>query len=279
VKRSLIAASTLVLFATCAAFAQSSNDSSSSDTAMPPAATQRPLMQNAPSAGGPFSRMAIGGGMSPLGVGMEVSTNVNEHLNVRGIGNIFRYSTSFTVSGVPSSANLNLASGGALLDYYPFHAGFRLSGGVLFVNQNQLSATAAIKGGDSFTLNDQTYYSSSANPLNGSGHLALNATRPSAMVTTGWGNHVKQSGHWTVPFEIGVAFVGAPQVNMTLTGVTCTDASQTQCANINDPNNSVAVQFQTNLNAQIAKWNSDLNVLKVYPVISTGIAYSFNIRR
>jgi len=236
-------------------------------------------MQNPPSASGPFSRMAIGGGMSPLGVGMEVSTNVNEHLNVRGIGNILKYSTSFTVSGVPSTANLNLGSGGALLDYYPFHAGFRLSGGLLFVNQNQLSASAAIKGGDSFTLNDQTYYSSNANPLNGSGHLALNSTRPSAMVTTGWGNHVKHSGHWTVPFEIGVAFVGAPQVNMSLTGVACTDASQTQCADVNDANNPLAVQFQSNLNAQIAKWNSDLNALKVYPVISTGIAYSFNIRK
>jgi hypothetical protein len=279
VKRSLIAACTLVLFASCAAFAQSTDNSSSSDAAMPPVAAQRPLMQNAPPASGRFSRMAIGGGMSPLGIGMEVSTNVNEHLNVRGIGNILKYSTSFSVSGVPSTANLNLASGGALLDYYPFHAGFRLSGGVLIVNQNQLSATAAIKGGDSFTINSQTYFSSNADPLNGSGHLVLNATKPSAMLTTGWGNHVKHSGHWTVPFEIGVAFVGAPQVKMGLTGAACTDASQTRCADVNDANNPIAVQFHDNLNAQISKWNSNLNALKVYPVISTGIAYSFNIRK
>jgi hypothetical protein len=279
VKRNLIAACTLVLFASWAASAQNMNDSSSYGAPVPRAATERPVMQNAPSASGPLSRMAIGGGLSPMGIGMEVSTNLNQHLNVRAIGNIFKYSTSFTISGVPSTAKLNLASGGALLDYYPFHAGFRLSGGVLIVNHNQLNATAAIQGGDSFTINDQTYFSSSANPLNGSGHLLLNTTKPSAMVTTGWGNHVKHSGHWTIPFEIGAAFVGAPAVNMSVTGVACTDAAQTRCANVNDPNNSLSVQFQDNLNAQISKWNSDLNALKVYPFLSTGIAYSFNLRK
>lgn len=277
-KRSLFALFALVLFAPYAVSAQSAAFSSSADAGAVPASVQRPVVQNAPYSGAPLSRVAFGAGISPLGVGLQVSTNLNQHLNLRGIGNIFKTSANFTVSGVPSSADINFASGGALLDYYPFHTGFRLSGGLLAINRNQVTASAGLAGGDTITINDQTYYSSSISPLSGSGGLALNSTRPSAMVTTGWGNHVKHSGHWSVPFEIGAAFVGAPKVHMSIGGVACTDATQTMCANVADPNNPIAVQFQNNVSAQIAKWNSDLSGLKVYPVISTGISYSFNVR-
>ena len=38
-----------------------------------------PLMSGAVGAG-PFSRFAFGAGVSPLGVGLQVATNINEHL-------------------------------------------------------------------------------------------------------------------------------------------------------------------------------------------------------
>lgn len=225
-----------------------------------------------------FSRMSIGTGISPLGIGLQVSTDVNSHLNIRGIGNIFSYTDNFTTNGIPISANLSLKSGGAMADLYPFHAGFRLSGGVLFINDNGASATANIAGGNSFTLDSQTYYSSNASPLTGTGNLALNTTKPGGMVTIGWGNHVKRSGHITIPFEIGAAFVGSPKVNLALSGTACVDQAQTMCTDITSTTNPIAVQFQNNLSSQIAKWNSDLNVLEAYPVLSIGIAYSWQTR-
>ncbi len=226
----------------------------------------------------PFSRMSVGAGVSPLGIGLQVSTDVNSHLNIRGIGNIFGYSTNFTTNGIPVTASLTLGSGGVMADLYPFHAGFRLSGGLLFVNQNGASATASIPGGNNFTLDNQTYYSSNANPLNGTGSLALNSTKPGGLVTIGWGNHVKRSGHITIPFEIGAAFVGSPKVSLALSGTACIDPAQTICTDIASPTNPIAQQFQSNLSAQIAKWNSDLNVLSAYPVVSIGIAYSWQTR-
>lgn len=253
--------------------------------APPAVSTERPApAQNAPYGVRPFSRMAFGGGISDLGINMQVSTNVSQHLNLRAIGNVFKHSDSFTISGVPTSANFNLGSAGGMVDYYPFHVGFRVSGGPLFVNHNEVNATSDIPGGDSITLNGTDYYSASANPatgatpLHGSGHLALNKTSPGFVLTTGWGNHVKRSGHWTVPVEIGVAFVGTPKVTTAISGWACTDATQKYCTNIADPNNPIAVEFQNNLNQQVAKWNSDIEWLKSYPVASVGIAYSFNIR-
>lgn len=277
---------TLGLLISCNAFAQDSASSSQDALPPPPALPHQGVVaQNSPYNLPPFSRMSFGVGISPLGIGLQASTNLNSHLNVRAIGNVFKYSTSFTVNNIPASADLNLASAGGVLDYYPFHSGFRLSGGVLFVNQNQISATSSIAAGDSLTLNGQTYYSANANsvtgatPLNGTGNLSLNQMKPGLLLTTGWGNHVKHSGHLSFPVEIGVAFVGTPKVTMNLGGWACTDASQTYCTNIADPTNPIAIQFQSNLNTQINKWNSDISALESYPVVSFGVAYSFQVRR
>jgi hypothetical protein len=248
----------------------------------PPAAVQR--VANAPTSMAPFSHYALGAGISPLGIGMEAVTDINQHFNVRLTGNIFKYSTSFTANGIPADASLNLASMGAALDVYPFHTGFRLSPGLLLVNNNQITATANIPSGQSITLNGTDYYSANANsvtgatPLNGNGYLNLNTTKPAFTITTGWGNHIQRNGHWSVPFEIGAAFIGKPAVNMNLAGWACADQAQTQCTNINDPNSSLAQQVQANLQTQIAKWNKDLDPLKVYPILSVGVAYSFKVR-
>jgi hypothetical protein len=228
--------------------------------------------------------VSVGAGFSTLGVDMQLATNLSRHLNLRGTGHMFNYSTSFTDNGIPASASLNLDSGAATIDYYPFRLGFRLSGGMLFVNQNNVSASAQLRPGDSFTINNQTYYSANTNaatgatPLVGTGNIVLNATKPGALVSTGWGNQVQRRGHLSFPFELGVAFVGTPRVSAAFRGWACTDPMQTQCANVNDPNNPVAVQFQNDLMTQIAKWNSDLNGLSSYPIVSLGITWTFHLR-
>ena len=232
----------------------------------------------------PFSRFGFGAGISPLGIGLQTAANINDHLNVRGTGNFFNYNTTFSTSGFTANANLNLASAGAALDYYPFHKGFRVSPGLLFYNSNKLTATDTVAGGTSFTLNDETFYSANANaatgatPANGNATLGLNSTKPAFTVTTGWGNIASRSG-WRVsfPFEVGVAFTGAPSLNANLAGWACHDQAQTECTNLSS-NNPIAVEVQNDLQAQIAKWNSDLNVLKTYPILSVGMAYSFGAR-
>jgi hypothetical protein len=232
----------------------------------------------------PFSHIAFGAGVSPLGIQLQAATNLSSHFNLRGTGNVFNHSTNFTSNGINATAKLNLASAGAAVDIYPFHVGFRLSPGVLFYNQNQLTAGAAVPGGTSFTLNGTTYYSANTNsgtgatPINGSGVLGLNTTKPAFTITTGWGNMIPRKGHWSVPVELGVALIGAPTVNVNLGGWACYDQAQTQCANIGSATNPIAIAVQSNLTAQVAKWTSDLNPLKTYPIISVGVAYSFHLR-
>ena len=220
----------------------------------------------------PFSAIAFGGGISPLGVNMAMATNLNRYMNVRGTGNIFNYTVNnFTTNGFTANGKLNLASAGASLDFYPFPShGLRLTPGVLFYNQNGLAANATVAAGQSFTLNGTTYYSSVSNPVTATASLGLSTRKQAFTATTGWGNMIpRRGGHWSFPVEIGAAFTGSPSLNMTLAGTAC-DVTGVYCVDV-----ATNQQIQANLAAQIAKYQNDLDPLKVYPIASFGVAYSF----
>ena len=226
--------------------------------------------------GGPFSRFALGGGISTLGINLMAATNLNRYMNLRASGNVFQYTdSSISTNGFNVDANLNLASMGASVDIYPFpDHGLRFSPGVLFYNANAATATFAVQGGTSFTLNDTTYYASSSNPVMGNGSLGLNSTKPAFTITAGWGNMIPRSGgHFSFPFEVGVALIGAPTLNIALTSGQVCDAQGQNCVNV-----ATDADVQSNLQQQIAKDKSDLEPLKTYPIVSVGVAYSFRIR-
>jgi hypothetical protein len=234
----------------------------------------------------PLSQFAFDGGVSPLGVQLQTATNLNSHFNLRGTGSFFNYSTNFTVSGITATAKLSLASAGASLDIYPFRSGFRISPGALFHNQNQVTAAATVPGGTSFTLNGQTFYSANADaatgatPVNGSAALGLNSHKTAFTMTTGWGNMIpRKGGHFSFPFEVGVALIGAPTLNVNLGGWVCLDQAQTNCSSFSSTANPIGISAQSALQTQEAKWVKDLNPLKTYPIVSGGIAYSFGGRR
>ncbi len=281
-KRIALLVLALSLIAAVPLVCQSSSSRSESVIAADPSGggsasqTMRPYPPVA-SAAAPFSRVAFGGGISPLGINLIAATNVNRHLNLRGSGNLFKLTeNNISTNGFNVDANLNLASAGLSADVFPFpNRGFRLSPGLLFYNHNRASATFNVQGGTSFTLNNYTYYASSANPVMGAGSLGLNSRKPAFTVTTGWGNMIPHNGgHWSFPFEVGVAFIGAPSLNIALTSGQVCDAQGLNCVNVaTDPD------VQANLQAQIAKYRSDLDPLKTYPIISGGVAYSFHVGR
>ena len=235
----------------------------------------------------PLSRLAVSGGVSAMGVNMQAATNVNRYLNVRGTGNFFNYTVNnISTNGFNLTGKVNMATAGASVDVYPFpNHGLRFSPGLMFYNQNQIAANAVMAGGTSFKLNNQTFYSASANtgtgatPITATASLGLNTNKQAFTMTTGWGNIVpRMGGHWSFPFELGAAFTGTPSLAMNLTGWACLDKAQTQCANLASTTNPIAIEVQTNKNTQLATWRNDLNPLKVYPILSFGVAYSFKIR-
>jgi hypothetical protein len=230
----------------------------------------------------PFSSIAFGGGMSLMGVNMQASTNLNRYLNLRGTGNYFNYTASnISTNGFDLTGKVNMATAGVSLDYFPFPShGFRLSPGMLFYNQNGITATATPQPGKSFSLNGYDYYpeAGTSTPFQVNANVGLNTHKDAFTITTGWGNVIPRhhqdqvSSHLTFPFEFGVAVTGAPTVDMTLQGSAC-DRNGLNCVNMaTDPT------AKSNLNDQLAKWRNDLNPYKVYPILSFGVSYSFNLR-
>lgn len=139
-------------------------------------------------------------------------------------------------------------------------------------------------GGTSFTLNNQTYYSANANtttgatPINGNAVLSMHTNNPAFTITTGWGNTLPRKGHWSFPFEAGVALTGAPSLKVNLGGWACYDQAQTLCTDISSKTDPIALEIQNNLAVQVAKWTKDVEPLKTYPIASFGVAYSFGLR-
>ena len=223
----------------------------------------------------PFSRLAFGGGISPMGINLQAAVNATRKVNIRGVGNVFNYSLkNISANGINMNGTLNFATAGIAADIYPFaDHGFRLSPGVMLLNQNGVSANLAVTGGTSFDLNGVTYYASSGNPITGSGRLGLNSRNPAFTMTAGWGNMIpRNGGHLSFPVEVGAAFVGSPSVSMALTGGQACDQFGQNCVNVaTDPT------VQANLQAQIQKYRNDINPFQYYPIVSFGVAYNFNL--
>ena len=224
----------------------------------------------------PFSRLALGGGISTLGINLQAATNINRYANLRVSGNIFSHTVNdISSNGFTANAKLDLATLGASVDYYPWPThGFRVSPGLLLYNQNSMSADAIVYGGQSFKLNDVEYYSSANDPIHADPKIGFHSTNPAFTLTTGWGNMIsRKGGHWSFPFEIGAAFIGDPSFNMSLTGTAC-DYYGENCVDAGtDPS------VQADLQAQNAKYRKDLQPLRFFPILSTGISYNFNILR
>ncbi|HEY1807416.1 MAG TPA: hypothetical protein VGG42_02585 [Acidobacteriaceae bacterium] len=217
-----------------------------------------------------FSTVAVGAKVGILGIGFEAATPLSMHLNLRAGASFFSYTDNLTSDGITYNANLQLRSSEASLDYFPWAKGFHISPGALLYDGNRISGRANVPGGQTFTLNDTTYTSSTTDPVNGSGGVTFNKAAPK--LTVGWGNLVPRSGrHFSVPFEVGFAYVGDPKVALNLNGTACyTSQGVPYCADVaTDPT------IHANVVAQQQKLANDAAPARFFPILSTGFAYRF----
>ena len=217
-----------------------------------------------------FREFAIGAKIGLLGAGVELATPLSYHLNLRAGGNFFTYSDNLTSDGINYNAKLDFRSSELSVDWFPWARGFHISPGALVYNGNRISGAASVPAGQTFTLNDTTYTSSASDPVTGNGHVTLGKAAPK--LTIGWGNLIPRSGrHFSVPFEIGAAYIGDPKVTINLAGTACyTNEGAPYCANVaTDP------MIQANLAAQQQKIAKDAEDARFFPILSTGFAYRF----
>jgi hypothetical protein len=228
----------------------------------------------------PFSRAAASANVSSLGVGASAATVLTEYFDARLTGNFFRFNEGrIEADGVNVYGGMHLASAAAAVDFYAFDAPIRLSAGLMYYNTNHVAATMRVAPVTGFTLNGVSFYTGGAGstPLTGKAAVAFHATRPAPTLTFGFGKFIPRSNrHWSAPSEFGVAFTGAPTMNVSMSGTVCTDAKMTMCGDASNSSNPVGAEFNSALQAKLADWRRSLGRVQIFPIISSGVSYSFN---
>jgi hypothetical protein len=161
-----------------------------------------------------------------------------------------------------------------MVDWFPFRGSFRLSGGATVYNNKGFSGSLDVPDGGSFTLGNDKYFASG--PLVGTGLFKLGGNA-GGRVSFGWGNLVPKKGHhFSFDTELGIEFVSKPTVAIGFTGNVCTQTQGKGCANSENggpENASTYAPFLTDVAAEQAKLQSDVNFLSFYPIISVGVGW------
>ncbi len=196
--------------------------------------------------------VAVNLGIGTEGIGAGISTQLVPHtLNLNVGFSRFGHNFSFTADNARFGSHLRLGAVPVVLAWYPFHGNFSLDAGV-FINQNQVTATATPDAGGVYTINGDRYTAAQVGTLSGRTHF--NGVAP--YVGVGWGNPFA-GGRWTFLANAGAMYEGNPQVRLAATGA----ASNPRLAA------DVAAAQQS--------VNSKLNFLNWWPVVTVGVAYRF----
>jgi hypothetical protein len=214
---------------------------------------------------GPFSSITLTPHVSTLGAGVEVATPLSHNFALRGQGNFFSFDYLFSIDGVDYNSRLNLRSGGLSLDWHPTHKSFRVSPGILYY-KNNLTAVSSVPAGNYFELGSQGFINSVDDPLNGDAAVIF-PHHIAPMVTVGFNLIGKRESRLSIPLELGVAYVGAAKIDVTLNGTACTNEGCFTFAKNQEA--------QDSLQAEIKKLNNELESYPVYPIVSIGFAYRF----
>jgi hypothetical protein len=205
------------------------------------------------------------------GIGLDVSTTLSARWNLRAGSELLNASSSLAEEQADVTAHLELRSGHASLDWFPFGNCFRVSPLLNFANNNQLRATALIPAGNTITLNGSDYISSFKDPLHGSGSVDFRKVAPG--LTAGFGNVIPRSGkHFSFPVEFGVYYVGQAGLKVSFTGSAC-DSTQPLGLGCQSVDNDS--EFEQSLTAFRAQTNHNLSYASFFPVLSSGIGYRF----
>lgn len=197
------------------------------------------------------AQMAIGIKGGSTGVGGEFAYSLNEKFNVRASGTFF----SYTNNGVyaddePSIAydmEGNITSIGAIVDYFPFRRGLKLSAGLFY---HDFIVDGGAVPNESYTIDEKTFSPERLGSLSGE------VTYDSKIVPyagLGIGNPVSTRGsRIKLNFEVGAMYTNSPSVTMEGEGMIAPTATQGQ------------------------DFEDGAKDFKFYPVINLGVTFRIN---
>lgn len=186
-----------------------------------------------------------------LGIGPEVGYRVNKTIGVRANLSLLSFGADFDSDDVAYRGDIDLKSGGLMLDVYPFGGGFRVSAGArINGNKGELKATPS---GATIDIGEDTYTAAEIGTLSGKAEVKDFAPA----LTLGYGGGLRRGLAFTL--EAGVLFQGAVRIKeFTSTGTLANDAA-----------------FRADLERERRSLQDDVDDYKVYPILQAGLKYRF----
>ena len=229
-----------------------------------------------------FSHYAVALKLGAEGIGVDVATPLSNKWNLRAgvnfLGGTYNFTTSTSgasnfgasvqedqigVTFQPHFRSVSLSA-----DWFPRYGSFRVSPGLTLYNGNKPTVVATVLGGQKIDVGDGTYTSDPNDPIVATVVTKLGRT-VAPRLTMGWGNMIPRAGeHFSFPFEVGVEYVGRPQLQLSLAGSEC-DPGGGCYAVASDPATAA------NVLEEQKELNNDIAPLRFYPILSMGVSYRF----
>lgn len=205
--------------------------------------------------------------VSTLGLGSDAAFRFQRHINLRVGATGFTYRRDVLDGDISYKAAFRLRSLQASLDWFPLGGQFHISPGLLLYDGNRVSAHAVIPTGRVMTAGAESFVSDIKDPIIGTATSKLRSAAP--MLLVGYGNLVPHSRRFGFSIDGGVVFQGSPSAQIALTGSACA-VNLTHCHSIaTDPN------IQADIVSGRQTMQSDLSILRFYPVVSFATSYRF----
>jgi hypothetical protein len=217
----------------------------------------------------PFSGLAVAVKVGVAGIGFDVATPlIHQWLNLRSGASFISYTPStITEDNLNINGTIKFQNAATMVDFFPFHGRFRISGGMTMYNNTGLTASMNVPSKQSFTLGGQTYYSDPTNvsPLTGNGIFTFGG-KTSPRLTIGTGNMLPKKGRLTFQSEIGVEFISQPTVAFNFSGTACKTLVGSVYSNCGPV-------LQSDVQDEQTKLQNDLTDLRYFPILSIGLSY------
>jgi hypothetical protein len=197
--------------------------------------------------------IAIGARVSTLGIGPEISLGLSDYFSSRVAVHWGTYDVEGETDGVTYDCELELFSGLATVEWFPWAGGFHIDAGLL-ANGNNFSGTGKPAIGGTYTFDNVTYTATEAGTV--TVDVDFNSVAP--YVGLGWGNPIDNDETITFFANIGIVFQGTPDVSIKTSGTLA-----------NDP------LFLSRVDAEVKELEDDLDSFSMYPVIALGVTYKF----
>ena len=199
--------------------------------------------------------IAVGARGGTAGIGPEVVVSLGHRANLRVGANLLgNYGYSSERGGIPYDLELELRSGLGVVDFHPTGGGFHLSAGALY-NKSRVDGAAAPAG--TYTIGGTSYTGAEVGSLTAAARFERELV---PYVGLGFGNAVGDGRRLRLSLDLGVAFQGAPRVELATSGPIASDA-----------------RFQADLAREKAEVDEELTAsrYKYYPVVGLGLSYRF----